>query len=358
MRNEEMSEGQLLAKIIIAVLAVIVGIFLVTRVWGIVSLEGNEVGVVQNWKGIEDQVMYPGTHVYNNFYRDVFKYNVGTQKITFDEKASNPESEYPRIVLDVGENGGQKAYIAMSVNYHLAPEKAITLHKQGIGRTYESVVLKREIIDVVNEIARPRTALEIYSGKGFVEFKNAVEDSLKSNHVLKDRGLEIENTIIYKVYLDPAYEAEIAAKQLAMQEKLKKVEQTAAAQEEAKRIFAMSQAEVEKARQTAEAAKITEVTNAEAQARKVILAAEAERDSNLARASGELAVGKARAEVKKLESVSLYEGEAGGRRAQVDIRRSQAEILVNLLNKIQILPEKAFVRIGDAGGVLAVDDGK
>jgi hypothetical protein len=97
---------------------------------------------------------------------------------------------------------------------------------------------------------------------------------------------------------------------------------------------------------------LAEVTNAEAQARKVILAAEAERDSNLARASGELAVGKARAEVKKLESISLYEGEAGGRRANVDIKRAQAELMVGLLNKIDILPERAFVKIGEAGGVL------
>lgn len=334
----------------------IVLLFVLVGFFGFIKLEGNEVGVMQDWSGVKNHLMLPGTHLYNNFLLDVHIYNVGTQKITFDNNKTNLEAEYPRIVLDIGENGGQKAWIAMSVNYHLNPDKAITIHKQGIGRTYESVVLKREITDVVNEIARPRTALEIYSGKGFVNFKNDVEEALKNNHVLKDRGLDVENTIIYKVYLDPQYESEIAGKQIAIQQKLRKVEETLAAQEEAKRIFAMSQAEVEKARQEAEASKIREVTNAEAQAKKVVLAAEAERDSNLARASGELAVGKARAEVKKLESISLYEGEAGGRRAQVDIKKSQAELMVNLLNKIDILPEKAFVKIGEAGGVILSED--
>ncbi len=345
--------GQMkLGASIIGGIVVILISFLALGFFAFIKLEGNEVGVQQDWGGVRNELMLPGTHIYNNFLLDVHKYNIGTQKITFDDTNSNPEAEYPRIVLDIGENGGQKAWIAMSVNYHLNPEKAITLHKQGIGNTYESVVLKREIVDVVNEIARPRTALAIYSGEGFVTFKNDVETSLKENHILKDRGLEVENTIIYKVYLDPQYEAEIAGKQIAGQQKLRKVEETLAAQEEAKRIFAMSQAEVERARQVAEAAKITEVTAAEAKARKTVLDAEAERDSNLARASGELAVGKARAEVKQLESASLYAGEAGARRAEVEIKTKQAEMMKEMLNHITVLPEKTFAQIGKSGGVL------
>lgn len=345
-----------LGKLIFAGIAILVTLFILTRFIAVIKLEGNQIGVVQDWSGVKEQVMLPGTHFYNNFFNDIYSYDIGTQKITFDQKDQNPESEYPRILLDIGENGGQKAWIAMSVNYHVSADKIVTLHKQGIGKTYESVVLKREIIDVVNEIARPRNALSIYSGEGFVKFKNDIEDSLKTNHVLKDRGLEVENIIIYKVYLDPQYEQEIAGKQIAIQQKLRKVEETLAAQEEAKRIFAMSQAEVEKARQEAEAAKIREVTNAEAQAKKVILAAEAERDSNLARASGELAVGKARAEVKKLESISLYEGEAGERRANVDIKRAQAETMKELTGHISILPEKTFAQLGSLVGLVAGED--
>jgi regulator of protease activity HflC (stomatin/prohibitin superfamily) len=243
----------------------------------------------------------------------------------------------------------------MSVNYHLDPAKVVTLHKQGIGKTYESVVLKREIVDVVNEIARPRTALEIYSGVGFVKFKNDVEDSLESNPVLRDRGLVVENTIIYKVYLDPEYEKEIAAKQIANQQALRKQEETKAAQEEAKRIFAMSQAEVEKTRQAAEANKITQITAAEAEKAKRVLEAEGEREANLARASGILAVGKAEAEVAQLKTNALYAGEGGSRRASIEIAEKQAEKLAGMLKGVTVIPDKAIANVGNNKLALEVD---
>lgn len=331
----------------------IVGIAVVFQFIGIIKLEGNEVGVVQDWGGVKGNLMLPGTHLYNNLVNDVYKYNIGTQKITFDSDASNRDAEWPSVPVEVGENGGQKANISISCNYRLNQAKVVSIHKQGIGKTYESVVLKREIVDTVNEIARPHvSALELYSGTGFVKFKNDVDKALRENTFLVEKGIEIENTIIYQVHLDPNYEAEIAAKQIAQQQALRKQEETKAAQEEAKRIFAMSQAEVEKVRQEAEAKKIQMVTAAEANARKTVLDAEAERDSNLARASGELAVGKARAEVKQLESASLYYGEAGARRAQVEIATRQAETMKALLDKINVLPEKTFAQIGKAGGIL------
>src|SRR3990167_6717943 len=318
-----------------------------------VKLEGSEIGVVQNWQGVKDSTLPPGTHFYNNFIEDVHVYSIGTQKITFDAKNENADAEYPRIAVEVGENGGQRAEVAISMNYHINPIDIVKLHKQGIGRTFENVVLKREVVDTVNEIARPaKSALDIYSSTGFVKFKNDVDSALKNNAVLKDRGIDVENTIIYGVHLDPAYEKEIAAKQIAQQQVLRKQEETKAAEQEAKRIFAMSQAEVEKARQVAEAQKITQVTKAEADARKTVLDAEAERDSNLARASGELAVGKARAEVAQLNRDAQYAGESGMRKAEVEIKTQQAQMMKALLDKITVLPEKTFAQIGKAGGVL------
>lgn len=355
-------------KIIGYAVAGIVGIMIVAVLFGgffaYVKIEGDQIGVVQDWNGVKTQTLGPGTHLYNNFISDVHVYPIGTQKITFDSKNENHDAEYERIPVEVGENGGQAAWVAISVNYHLNPEDIVKLHKQGIGRTYESVVLKREIVDTVNEIARPyKSALDLYSGTGFVDFKNKINDSLKSNSVLKDRGIDVENTIIYNVHLDPAYESEIAAKQIAQQQVLRKQEETKAAEQEAKRIFAFSQAEVEKARQVAEANKIVMVTAADAQAQQQVLQAEGEkkkrvleaegnRDANIAIASGELAVGKARAEVKQLESTSLYAGEAGSRRAEVDIRTAQANAMTAILNKLVVVPEKTFLQIGKTGGVV------
>jgi len=339
--------NKIIAGIVGVVVAFILGLILISNIVSVVKLEGNEVGVVQDWNGVKDQLMNPGTHIYNNFANDIYKYDIGTQKITFDS-TNNKDAEWQSIPVEVGENGGQKANIAISCNYRLAQNKVISIHKQGLGKTYESVILKREIVDTVNEIARPhKSALDLYSGTGFVKFKNDVDDALRNNKFLVEKGIEIENTIIYQVHLDPNYEAEIAAKQIAQQQGLRKIEETKAAQEEAKRIFAMSQAQVEQARQVAEAKKITEVTDAEAKARKTVLDAEAERDSNLARASGELAIGKARAEIKQLDSASLYAGEAGLRRAQVEIATNRANILKGVLEGVRVVPEKTVMSLMD-----------
>src|SRR3990167_8750063 len=210
------------------VILFIVGFF---NVFGVVKIEGNEVYVIQDWKqGVLDKVLTSGTHFYQNLFWDIYKYNIGTQKITFDEHSSNEDAEYDRIIVEVGENGGQKAHIAISANYRVGwvedavgklkfdPTLIVELHKDGIGKTYESVVLKRTVVEVVNEVARPKGALEIYSGRGFVSFANEVDTMLKNHPQLKSRGIYIENTIIYKVYLDEAYESEIASKQLAIQQ--------------------------------------------------------------------------------------------------------------------------------------------
>ena len=315
-----------------------------------------------------DKVLTSGTHFYPNLFWDIYKYNIGTQKITFDEHSSNEDAEYDRIIVEVGENGGQKAHIAISANYRVGwvedavgklkfdPTLIVELHKDGIGKTYESVVLKRTVVEVVNEVARPKGALEIYSGRGFVSFANEVDTMLKNHPQLKSRGIYIENTIIYKVYLDEAYESEIASKQLAIQQNLTKVEQTKTQEQEAKRAFAEAQTKVEQARQTAEAKKITEVLAAEAEKQKRILEAEGERDANLAKASGVLAVGEAEAKVITFKTQAAYAGEAGALKAKVDITRNQAEVMAGLLNHINVLPEKAFVQIGETSKVVVPQD--
>lgn len=328
-----------------------------------IKIEGNQIAVIQDWKkGVLDKTLPSGTHFYNNWAWDIYPYDIGTQKITFDD-GQNKDAEWPAIQVEVGENGGQKAKIAVSCNYRLNPAKVVDIHKAGIGKTYEAVILKREIVDTVNEIARPHaSALELYSGSGFVRFKNDVDKALKENIFLRNKGIEVENTIIYQVHLDPAYEAEIAGKQIAQQQKLRKQEETKAAEEEAKRIFAMSQANVEKVRQESEAQKIITVKNAEAQAEQQVLQAnaekkkrvalaEGERDANIALASGITAVGEAEAKVAKLKSEALYAGEAGGKRAQVEIATKQAEMVKGLLQGVSVLPEKALIQLGKTVGI-------
>lgn len=361
--------------ILILVLSVFAIVFIIKTV-SFVTVQGHEAVVRQDIvKGVLNDVWLSGTKIYSGWTTQIFNYDIGTQKITFDYQHGNPDAEYPPILVEIGENGGQKAWICLSVNYRIGwgivdgvpmfdEASIVRLHKDGLKDDYESVILKRTIQDVINETARPKTALEIYSGKGFVGFGDEVDLKLRAHPVFKARGIYIENTILYKVSLGDQYEAEIAGKQLAGQQKLRKQEETIAAQEEAKRIFAMSQAEVEKARQEAESKKIRVVKEAEAQAdqevlkagaekQKRVLEAEGERDANLAKASGVLALGEAEATVQALKRESLYAGESGAWRARVEIATAQAEKMSGLFRGVQIVPERTILRAGEATGTIA-----
>jgi len=370
--------GPFMVKVGIAVVVGIIGLWALFHTVSLVKVEGNEAVVRQDlFQGVMNDVWTSGTKVYCGWTTDIYKYNIGTQKITFDTKGDNKDAEYDRIEVNCGENGGQKAWIAISMNYRigydtapdghpvLAPDKLVTLHKEGLRDTYESVILKRTIVEIVNKVARPHKALDIYSGQGFVDFVEALEKELKNCDVLRERGIYVENIIVYSVHLDPKYEQEIAAKMLAIQETLKIREQTTAKQEEAKRQFAESQGNVEKVRQDSEAAKIQVVKKAEAEKEMAVLAAEAEkakrvleaegnRDANLAMASGVLAVGKAEAEVSQLKRDAAYAGEAGARRAQVEIAGLQADKLRGMLQGVSVLPERALVNLGNGTGSYTV----
>lgn len=341
-------------KLTIGGIAVFIALIALIMTVGVMKLEGNQAGIRQDWKkGVLDEVWRDGTHFYLGWTTDVYEYDVGTQKVTFDD--DNPDAEYSRIIVNVGENGGQEARIAISANYRVgwesqngvpvfSPQKLLRLHKNGIGKTYESVILKRTIIDVVNKIARPQQALAIYSGKGFVEFVELVDEALKAHKVFQENGIFIENTIVYKVYLDPAYEKEIAAKVLAEQTKLKKIEQTKSAEEEARRQFALSQADVEKRTQDAEAKKIESVK-----------AAEALMESDKLEAVGKLALGEAEAKVLAMKRDAMYLGESGKRRAMVEIEIAKAKIYRGMLDGVTVLTDKSIARLGETSGVTSTN---
>jgi regulator of protease activity HflC (stomatin/prohibitin superfamily) len=342
---------------VIQIVAGIVGLIIVMIVMGgffsFVKIGGDEVGVVQDWVGVKEQVLRAGTHIYNNFIEDVHVYKIGTQKSTFGPLAGQ-QGEYPPISVEIGENGGQSAGILISVNYHLDATKVVTLYKQGLADTYEQVVLNREIVDTVNEVARPKhTALDIYSGAGFNAFKSEVDERLKNNSVLEGRGIIVENTIISGIQLDPEYKKQIDLKQIAQQNTLRAIEEAKAAEEEAKKVKAVMQSEVERRTQEANAKKAEQVLHAEAEGASLKAIAEGQRDARIAQATGDLALGKAEAEVQKLKTFSQYEGEAGARRAEVEIQTKRAEIMARLLEKVTVLPEKTFAQLGTSSGILS-----
>jgi regulator of protease activity HflC (stomatin/prohibitin superfamily) len=368
-------------KLGIGVVALILIIIALVACFDVTNVDGNEVAVVYTYaSGVTDEPKEPGLCMV--FLGTMHKVNIGTQKITFSDNtdpALGPVGDHPSIVVNCGKDGGQKASISMTVNYSLQKNKVVPMYKEGIVYTYPDIVLKRTIIEVVNETSRPKEALDIFSGQGFNDLGLSVEKILKDHPMLADKGIEIQNAMIYNVDLDENYESQIAAKQLAKQKKLTEDEQTKASQAMVQRVKAEAQAEVEQRTAKAEAAKVEQVkaaeaaqqqvilkaegdkqqviAKAEADAKQVVLKAEAEKIQmenegqgiklrDIAKAEGVKAVGLAEALVEDAKKKAMYDGEAGVLRAQVEIANYRAMIAAKLVSFPNIMTENAIMNIG------------
>jgi hypothetical protein len=235
-----------------------------------------------------------------------------------------------------------------------APDLLVQLHISGNKDDYEAVIIKRTWQEVVTSIATPQEALALYSGTGFEQFRRDVDARLKAHPVFLTRGIFVENTIMYPVHLDPAYESEIAEKQLAIQTKLKEYELQLAAEATAEKVKAIEQANVEKAAQQAEAKKQAQMKKAEADKYQEMQKAEAERYRQEQEAQGVLAMKTAEAEGKRLETLAMYGGTAGHRRFNVEVADRQAAQLQGMLSGVKVITDKALVQLTDDPTVGAV----
>ncbi|MHA2063948.1 MAG: hypothetical protein ACXABY_06140, partial [Candidatus Thorarchaeota archaeon] len=274
----------------------------------------------------------------------------------------NVNADYPSITSRVGIEGGQEVQTRLTMNYRvgwildehgvpkLSDKHIIDLHRD-LKKTYREVVLVRRAKDVViNEATARNDALEIFSGPGFADFKQVVAQELQGDPSLVARGILIEDAVVYGNELDPDYTEKIRLKVIAIQEVLQKKEETKAAEEEAKRVFAQSQANVEKVRQDAEAAKIKQIKEAEAAAEQQRLEGFGERQKKEESAKGVLALGLAEAEVEAAKRDAMYAGTAGYRRAFIEMKAREAEMYSGMFRGANLVPESAIVQVlKDAG---------
>ena len=360
-----MSLSSKLVKYVVRVVIVVIIVFIAGLILGDVeNIEGFETGVVYKWKGgILDDPLDPGLRWV--LFGKINKLDIGKNKLTFadengiktlNSRMDIPENDFVPIEVKCGKDGGQLTLIHISVLYSVKKDSAVSLWKEGVGRTYRYVILKRAVINAVNGTARIREALDIYSGTGFNELQNDIEKDL-----IADENLAYFNILqvtIYQIRLDEDYEAEIEEKQLAKQEKLRAAEEALAAKEEAKKTKAEAQVMIEEETADADASKIEVVLAAEARNEKRILEAEAikqekalagvgEKMKKLAEAEGVRALGLAEAEVEDAKKIAKYDGESGKHRAAVDVAQILQEKLNGLFNNTKIVPEDALVAISD-----------
>lgn len=344
-------------------------IFFMTFSW--TTIEGHERAVVQDWKtGVQPEVLSAGTYFYAPMTTKHIKYNIGVGKLILGEQSlyGNENADFPPLTVTVGGNGKeQPASFNVTLQYRINPAKLINLHNSVRG-DYEALLIKPALVRIISDASTKREVLDFYSGQGRVDLQNEIEKAISDEDSLKAVGIVVETFVIDNIQLDKNYVEEIRGRQLAFQKRLRAVEETKAAEEDAKKAQAEGQAEKFRRIVKAEAEKEEKIRAAEARAAevrlraeadakqvelasaadkiKVINAAEADRFRKEQDAAGVLALGMAQAKVEEEKKKSKYDGTAGARQAAVEIEQAKTERFKNVAIK-GVVTEKTMMMITD-----------
>jgi regulator of protease activity HflC (stomatin/prohibitin superfamily) len=339
---------------------VIAGVIIITLILAslfivdITTVEGNEIGVKETWEGgVEPEALQPKTYVLlPGFTQKIFKYDTSSQVFVMNDAANATYGEgRARDSYLVQSSEGQDMRISLNVRWRRDPAFVIDQHKT-VRDNVEEKILRPEIMRIVKDRATTRTALDAYSGEGLVLLQSDISTALMSPDAdLRKRGVIVENFVIEHIGLDPAYVEQIKARQVAVQERLRAIEETRAAEARAERAKAEAQASYEKAvvdaRRDKEvgvlgAQKLAEqqVLDATAAAKRVELAAEADKNRNVLAATGEqeaallraqaiTALGKAEAEATRLK-LSAYSAEGSEAFVRIEVAKSMSDAFKNI----------------------------
>jgi regulator of protease activity HflC (stomatin/prohibitin superfamily) len=308
------------------------------------------------------------------FNKSVYIYDMGIQLYVMNNNESKEEvAEGRKADAYVVQSADQQdMHISLRVQWRRRPEKIVQLHVYARDRVEERL-LRPRVQNIVKNQATLRTALEAYSGAGLVKLQQDILKELQADNELNSY-LVIDSFVIEHIGLDPKYTGQIVDRQVAVQERLKNIEQTKAAEAAADKAKALAQADYEKvlveARRDkekgileAEKTAQTQVLNAEAAAKQTVLAAkaaaekvhldaDAEKSRNVLIASGEreaaenrakaiLALGQAEAEAQKLK-LSAYAVPGADAFVKIEVAKSFA---LGVQNVKGYLPEKMSVNL-------------
>lgn len=335
---------------VVIVTLIIASLFIVD----ITTVEGNEIGVKETWEGgVEPDALQPKTYVlFPGFTQKIFKYDTSSQVFVMNDAANSTYGEgRDSDSYLVQSSEGQDMRISLNVRWRRDPAYVIDQHKT-VRDNVEEKILRPEIMRIVKDRATTRTALDAYSGEGLVKLQSDISDALMSPDAdLRKRGVIVENFVIEHIGLDPAYVEQIKARQVAVQERLRAIEETRAAEARADRAKAEAQASYEKAVVDARRDKEVGVLNAQklaeqqvldatAAAKRVELAAEADKNRNVLAATGEQqaallraqaieALGKAEAEATRLK-LSAYSAEGSEAFVRIEVAKSMSDAFKNI----------------------------
>jgi regulator of protease activity HflC (stomatin/prohibitin superfamily) len=338
-------------------LLVIIGL-VTTLVVGLIlfkveTIKGNELGVMETWgEGVKTEPLTPKTYFWLwGIDKSIYTYEMGIQSYVMNDKDDDSEEAEGRKkdAYVVQSKDQQDMRISLRVQWRRLPNTVVELHKYARDKVEERVI-RPTLLNIVKNQTTTRTALEVYSGEGLVKVQSDILAALQSSPEL-NRYIHVDNFVIEHIGLDPKYTGEIVARQVAVQERLKNIEQTKAAESAADKAKALAQADYEKvlveARRDKEKGILEseksaqqKVLAAEADAKQVALTAEAEKKRNVLIAEGEkeaalnraqaiLELGKADAEAKKL-ALSAYAVPGADSFVKIEVAKSMAEAFKNI----------------------------
>ncbi len=350
---------------IVTLVLVILGLFTAFMLVKIKTVSGNELGVRETWSaGVDPEPLPPKTHIFfPGFTTTVYVYDMGMQLYVMNDKNGKEEIAEGRAsdAYVVQSSDQQDMRISLRVQWQRRPEKIVELHKIAQNQVEERI-LRPAILNVVKNNATTYTALDVYSGSGLVKLQQSIKDGLQKSPEL-NHYVQINDFVIEHIGLDKKYTEQIVERQVAVQERLKNIEKTKAAEAAAEKAKAEAQADYEKTLVEAKRDKEKgildaerlaqqQILAAEAAAKQVALQAEAEKNKNVLLAIGEkeaamnrseaiLALGKAEAEAKKLQLLA-YSGEGAELFARIEVSKNMTDAFKNIQG---YLPESMSVNL-------------
>ena len=341
-------------KLVIAGVFMLIGLVALLLTVDIVTVRGDEVGVKETWsEGVLDEVYASKTYfLIPGFSQNMYTYKISQQKYVMNDLGDEEFGEgRQRDSYLVQSKEGQDMRVSLAVQWRRDPLKAVQLHKTA-GDNIEERILRPELMRVVKDAATQREALSVYSGEGLVSLQAEIQMKLQdSEGALAKRGVLVDNFVIENIALDSEYVAQIKAKQVAVQARLRNIEETRAAEAAADRAKAEAQADYERTIVQAQRDKEKGILNAEreqqerilaaeAAAKEVELAAQAERNRNVLVADGKkeagileaqaiLALGQAEAEATKLK-LAAYNTAGAQSFVNIEVAKWMSEAFKNI----------------------------
>jgi len=274
------------------------------------TIRGDEVAVKETWtQGVVDEVFPPKTYLlFPAFTQKLYPYKISQEVYVMNDDPNDYAEGRTKDSYLVQSSDQQDMRISLAIQWRRDPLKIVELHKT-VRDNVEEKILRPELQRIVKDKATIRTALEAYSGVGLVSLQNDILAALRdSKGELSKRGVLVDNFVIQHIGLDPTYVKEITERQVAIQARLKNIEQTKAAEAAAEKAKAEARANYERMVVEADRDKQVGILSAEKDAEQQVLAAQAAKTRTVLAAEGEKEAGELRAQA--ITSIGRAEAEA------------------------------------------------